>query len=138
MPADATVVDVGGSHGDVATTLARRYQGFSFVVQDLASTIENTQKAALPSELQDRVKFMAHNFFTPQPVQGADAYFFLWIFHNWSDRYCLSIVDNLVPALKPGARVIINEWCLPEPNTVPNRLDRRMRQVARQSMYEPS
>ena len=34
-------------------------------------------------------------------------------FHNWADKYCIKILHNLVPALRPGARVIIHERILP-------------------------
>lgn len=35
--------------------------------------------------------------------------------HNYSTPYAVSILQNLIPALKPGARVIINDHCLREP-----------------------
>lgn len=35
--------------------------------------------------------------------------------HNYSTPYALSILRNLVPALRPGARVIINDHCLRAP-----------------------
>ena len=42
-------------------------------------------------------------------------YFFRWIFHNQSDTYALLILRSLIPALKKGARIVINDHCLPEP-----------------------
>lgn len=42
-------------------------------------------------------------------------YYFRWILHNYSTPYAVKILKNLVPALKPGARVIINDHCLREP-----------------------
>jgi hypothetical protein len=51
---------------------------------------------------------MAHDFFTPQTVV-ADVYLLRWILHNWSDKYCMRILRALIPALKPGARVVVNE-----------------------------
>lgn len=35
--------------------------------------------------------------------------------HNYSTPYAISILKNLLPSLKPGARVIINDHCLREP-----------------------
>ncbi len=35
--------------------------------------------------------------------------------HNYSTPYAIRILKNLVPALKPGARVLINDHCLREP-----------------------
>ena len=64
------------------------------------------------------MKFMAHDFFTEQPVVGADVYYFRWILHDWSDKYCTRILKALIPALKPGARIVLSERCLEPPCTV--------------------
>jgi len=61
---------------------------------------------------------MVHDFFTPQPVKYADVYLYRWIFHNWSDAKCIEILQNAVPALKPGARILVNDGCLPQPGSV--------------------
>ncbi|RAL07811.1 S-adenosyl-L-methionine-dependent methyltransferase [Aspergillus homomorphus CBS 101889] len=112
-----TVVDVGGSRGHVAVAIASRFPSLKFMVQDLPSTIAGAE-ADLPPQLADRVSFMAHNFFQEQPVV-ASAYFFRWIFHNWSDNYCIKILRALIPALRPGALLIVNEICMPEPGEIP-------------------
>ena len=72
-------------------------------------------EAGIPEELRSRVSFMPYDFFTPQPVRDADVYLFRWIFHSWSDEYGVRILRSQIPALKKGARILINEWCLPEP-----------------------
>lgn len=35
--------------------------------------------------------------------------------HNYSTPYAVKILQSLVPALKPGARVLVNDHCLREP-----------------------
>ena len=107
-------VDVGGSFGTSSIALAERYPSIQCIVQDLPHVISEG-KPALSEELNDRVEFMAHDFFQEQPVKGADVYFFRWIFHDWSDKYCIKILHGLTPALKPGARLIICEFILPPP-----------------------
>ncbi|TGO70130.1 hypothetical protein BOTNAR_0003g00230 [Botryotinia narcissicola] len=62
--------------------------------------------------------FMAHDFFTEQPVMGADVYLFRCVFHNHSDKYCIRILQHLIPALKPGARIVIAEFIVPPPGSV--------------------
>ncbi|MCJ1246594.1 hypothetical protein MMC30_003803 [Trapelia coarctata] len=69
------------------------------------------------------------DFFTPQPVT-ADVYYFRWIFHNWSDQYCIQILRNLIPALQPGARIVVNEFVMPEPGTLGRAEERVVRYVA--------
>lgn len=112
----ATVVDVGGSHGFVPVALAKRFPDLRFVVQDLPKTVADGP-AHIPPEFADRIEFQAHDFFTEQPVHGADVYFFRWIFHNWSDKYCEKMLKCLIPALKPGARILVNENILPNPGS---------------------
>lgn len=112
-----TVVDVGGSHGIISIELAKKFPQLYIVVQDLPDVIAEGSKN-VPDEVSNRVAFMAHDFFLEQPVKNADVYFFRWIFHDWSDKYCIRILRGLIPALKSGARVLINEFCLPEPGMV--------------------
>lgn len=111
----AQVVDVGGSHGHVSLALARKFNNLSMIVQDMERVVEN---ATVPEELRGRVRLMAHDLFAPQPIQGADVYYLRWILHNWSDKYCILILRALVPALKRGAKVIIQETLMPEPSSV--------------------
>lgn len=108
-----TVVDIGGSHGFVCVDLAKRFKNMKFVVQDLPKTVATAPK--LEDDLSSRIVFQAHDFHTQQPVVGADVYFFRWIFHNHSDKYALNMLKQLIPALKKGAKVVINDHCLPEP-----------------------
>ncbi|OCL11850.1 O-methyltransferase [Glonium stellatum] len=114
---DATFVDIGGSHGFVCVALAKRFPRMKFVVQDLPKTVADGP-SKIPPELSDRIEFQAHDFYTDQPVKDADVYFFRWIIHNQSDKYGVKILRALIPALKPGAKIIINDNCLPKPNTV--------------------
>ncbi|KAI2467442.1 S-adenosyl-L-methionine-dependent methyltransferase [Annulohypoxylon bovei var. microspora] len=110
------VVDVGGSHGTMSISLAKRFPNIKCVVQDLPVNAEEGA-ARLPTELKDRVTFMAHNFFTEQPIV-ADVYYFRCIFHNWADKYCVEILRNLIPALRRGAKIIIHDRVLEDPTTL--------------------
>lgn len=96
------------------------------MVQDLPPVIAAAEKE-VPPELAGRTKFMPHDFLTEQPVHGADVYFFRWILHNWSDKYCIKILRNLIPALKPGARVVINDNVLPQPGVLSQWQEERLR-----------
>lgn len=101
-------VDVGGGQGWVSRALADATSHIEFVVQDLEGTIRDG-KEALPQDMEPRIKFMQHDFFTEQPVKMADVYFLRWILHDWSDKYATMILRSLVPALKDGARIILYE-----------------------------
>lgn len=114
----ATVMDVGGGQGGVSQVLAKATRDVKFLVLDLPGTVEQG-RAALPQEYAGRIEFVAHDFFAPQASGKApDAYLFRWIFHNWSDGYCVQILRNLIPSLENGTRVLIYEYVLSdEPET---------------------
>lgn len=109
----ATIVDIGGSHGFVCVALAERYPNLKFVVQDLPKTVASAP--TLSPEIAPRITFQAHDFHTAQPVKGADIYLYRWILHNHSDKYAVNMLRQLIPTLKRGAKVLINDHCLPEP-----------------------
>ena len=110
-------VDIGGGQGTVSSKIVSIATHIEFIVQDLGSVVQEGE-AILPTELKDRVKFMEHDFFTEQPIKNADVYFFRWILIHWSDKYCLQILRQLIPALKDGAKVIVYEAVLiDEPET---------------------
>ena len=69
---------------------------------------------------------LCSDFFKTQPVR-AGVYYLRPILHNWSDKYAIRILQALVPALEPGARVLVHELVLPEPNTSSMAEERRMR-----------
>ncbi|KAI0018327.1 O-methyltransferase [Xylariomycetidae sp. FL0641] len=88
----------------------------SIVIQDQA-VLEDQARQSIPPALSDRVSFMANDFFQDQPVRDADVYHFRCIFHDWSDQYCLKLLRALMPALKPGAGVIISDFVVPDSGT---------------------
>ena len=75
---DAEEFDAGAG-GVFDVYLANLFPRLKFVVQDLPPVIAG---ATLSQGLRDRVTFQGHDFFTPQPVVGADVYFSRWILHN--------------------------------------------------------
>lgn len=115
------VVDVGGSHGAVMLEVAKRHPDVTCVVQDLPEVIAGARQGI------ERVEFQAYDFFTEQPVKNADVYLFRMIFHNWGDKYCVKILRNLVPALKKGARVVINDHVVPPGGVLSPYKDRTVR-----------
>ncbi|ROV91351.1 hypothetical protein VMCG_09693 [Cytospora schulzeri] len=114
----ATVVDMGGGNGQYSVALAQAYPDLKFVVQDMPG-MSDAGRANLPAELRGRIEFTEHDMFEPQPVQGADIYFLRHVFHNWSDGNCVRALKALVPALKPGARVLICDLVIPERGSAP-------------------
>ncbi|PON27705.1 O-methyltransferase [Trichoderma gamsii] len=112
-----TVVDMGGNEGFVAIALAEAFPSLSFVVQDLEGMRTPEMADKIPKHLANQISLTTHDFFQPQTETG-DAYLFRHIFHAFSDKYAINILRALIPGLKPGARVIINDIVLPDPGVV--------------------
>lgn len=72
---------------------------------------------------------MEHDFLIEQRVKNADVYLFRWILHDWSDMYCIRILRNLIPALKAGLIIFINDNVLPESGTLGSWQGERIRCV---------
>ncbi|KAH7355756.1 O-methyltransferase-domain-containing protein [Pyrenochaeta sp. MPI-SDFR-AT-0127] len=105
---NVTVVDLGGSAGHDDAVLATKFPNLKIVVQDLPEVAPVFDKE-FPSDLRSRVSFRTHNLFDPQPVE-ADIYMLKWILHDWPDAESIAILRALVPALKPGARVVFIDY----------------------------
>lgn len=126
----ATVVDVGGSGGHGSRAIAKEFPNLQFIVQDLPDTIENAKKTinGEAAKFEDQVRFMPHDFFTPQPVTDADIYLLRMIIHDWPDEPATTILGHLRDALKkPGSRIVIMDTILPQPGSVSLLQERTLR-----------
>ncbi|RYP05243.1 hypothetical protein DL764_003950 [Monosporascus ibericus] len=99
---------VGGSGGHNAIPLAQNFLDLRVVVEDLPR-VRPVFEESVPPGLRDRVSFLGHDFFDPQPERGADVYVFKKVFHDWPDESVVRILRAQVPALRPGARVLVIE-----------------------------
>lgn len=118
LDSEAVVVDVGGGDGTFALALAERHSSLrQIIVQDVPAVVEQA-RAGIPEHLRDVIEPQAHDFFEPQPVEGASVYFLRKILHDWPDELAVKILRQLIPALKPGARVLINDHFMPPPGVL--------------------
>ena len=129
----ATVVDVGGGNGHISIALAEEFPHLNFVVQDLPGAVEEAT-GTVPAALQERVKFQAHDMFTPQPVQGAAVYFLRHILHDWPDSHAILILKALVPALRSGSRVLVSDSVVPPPGVLHGQEEKFVRYLDLQMM----
>ena len=106
------VVDIGGGNGQISQYIAHHTNNTHFIVQDLPHVVSQAP-AQLPEALKSRIDFAVHDFFTPQTMEPPPAVFLLrWILHNWSDKYSISLLKNLVPAMRKGSKLLIYEYVL--------------------------
>ncbi|KID77808.1 Grayanic acid biosynthesis cluster O-methyltransferase [Metarhizium brunneum] len=114
---NATVVDMGGNEGYVSMAIAESFPNLSFEVQDLPGMRTDATVGRVPPHLVGRVKLTTHDFFLEQPTV-AGAYLFRHIFHAFPDRHVVRALRALVPAMRHGSRVILNDVVLPAPGAV--------------------
>ncbi|EXK92013.1 hypothetical protein FOQG_05989 [Fusarium oxysporum f. sp. raphani 54005] len=108
---DIFLVDVGGGRGHDLLSFSNSIKPPGrLILQDLPEVIADvTDKSVFETQ--------KHDFFTPQQVQHARAYFLHSILHDWSVEHGVQILKNLKPALKPRySKVLINEIVLSEEN----------------------
>lgn len=106
-PQEVLMVDVGGNAGHDLLGFHRTHprQPGRLILQDLPGQIQPLDKHALAP-----IEAMSHDFFTPQPVEGAKAYYLKMVLHDWPDVQCREILSNLKPALVRGhSKILINE-----------------------------
>ena len=77
------------------------------ILQDLQGVLDHVKSI-------EGVEFVAQDFFTPQKVLGAKFYYLREVIHDWSDDKVLEILKNLIPALGPGSRILIDDLVLPD------------------------
>lgn len=118
-------MQIGGSTGHVSFELATVHRKLKCIVQD-RSNLEASFNAARPAALADRVSFQVHDFFTPEPVRGADVYLFKVVLHNWADSNAIKILRQVVPVMKASSRILIMEFVIPPTGAAPLSIVRLM------------
>ncbi|KAK3398862.1 S-adenosyl-L-methionine-dependent methyltransferase [Sordaria brevicollis] len=114
------LVDIGGNVGHDLLTFSSCYPSHPgrLVLQDLPSVLSSAPpslSSPSPTSSPRPIELHPHNFFTPQPILSARAYYLHHILHDWPDSKCLSILSYIKRAMKPGySRLLINESIIPE------------------------
>ncbi|KAJ8120520.1 hypothetical protein ONZ43_g2791 [Nemania bipapillata] len=82
------------------------------ILQDREEVIQQAKTTPIPGF--QGIETQAYDFFTPQPVTGARAYYLRNILHDWPDHKCVEILKNIKPAMTKDSRILIDEMVLPE------------------------
>jgi hypothetical protein len=111
-----TIIDVGGATGNMLGHILSRHPQPRGVLFDRPHVVTEAPALLQPMGVADRVTIVHGNFFESVP-DGGDAYILSHIIHDWTEAQCLTILGNCRKAMKPGARLLIVEFVLPEGNT---------------------
>ncbi|KAI0478062.1 putative O-methyltransferase [Xylaria cf. heliscus] len=92
----ALLVDMGGAHAVDIERLLRRYP-------DIPSgklILQDTPDVIAMAKVSEQIQLIAHDFFTPQPIIGARAYFMHAILHDWDDSDAGRILNHVSAAMR--------------------------------------
>lgn len=114
----SALVDIGGGTGQILQDFqvgVPEYPG-KLILQELPEVIAAAKGMGVGEDL--RIELQVHDFFTPQPIKGARAYFMRSVLHDWADEQCRTILGHLKDAMEPGySRILIND-CVREPRHI--------------------
>ena len=113
VPGSVLIVDVGGGKGRDLKAFHGKFPTLpgQLVLQDRASVLDDEEV----KRLDDKIQVMEHDFFTPQPIKGARAYYLHSVLHDWSNEKCAEIIANIKPAMTKGySKLLITEHVIPD------------------------
>lgn len=111
-----TIVDVGGATGNMLAHILTRYTQPRGILFDRPHVVTGAPALLGAHGVEDRVSIQEGDFFERVP-EGGDAYILSHIIHDWTEAQCDTILGNCRRAMKPGAKLLIVEFVLPEGNT---------------------
>jgi O-methyltransferase domain len=111
-----TIADVGGSTGNLLTTILARHPGPRGILFDLPHVVRDAPAFIAQRGLTDRIQIETGSFFDRVP-SGADAYVLSHVIHDWNEEQCLTILGHCRSAISPGGRLLLVEMVLPDGDT---------------------
>lgn len=107
------LVDVGGGHGYLATTILERYPNLTATVFDLPGVSPGAIGPLNAAGVSNRAEIVEGDFFDSVP-EGGDVYLLSMILHDWDDGNATRILDNVASAMREGSRVVVVDAVIPE------------------------
>jgi hypothetical protein len=102
-----TIVDVGGSHGNLLAAALKSTSGARGILFDLPSITSTAEQYLRKEGVADIVDIVSGDFF--KSVPAGDAYLMKHILHDWADDECIQILKNVRKSMLHGARVSVIE-----------------------------
>ena len=112
----ATIVDVGGATGNMLGHILKRHPQPRGILFDRPHVVTEAPALLRAHGVESRVSIEHGNFFDTVPA-GGDAYILSHIILDWNEEQCSTILGNCRKAMKPGAKLLIVEFVLPEGDT---------------------
>lgn len=111
-----TIADVGGSTGNLLTTILARHPAPRGILFDLPHVVHDAPAFIAQRGLTNRIQVEAGSFFDRVPA-GADAYILSHVIHDWNEEQCLTILGHCRRAMGSDGRLLLVEMVLPSGDT---------------------
>jgi len=111
-----TLVDVGGGHGILLTTILKANSALKGILFDRPAVVEGARALIQQEGIGDRCQPVDGDFFTAVPT-GGDAYVLKYIIHDWDDERARKVLSNCREAMRPDSRVLVVDVVIPTGNT---------------------
>jgi hypothetical protein len=111
-----TILDVGGSTGNLLSTILLRFERPRGILFDLPHVVREAPAVIEQRGLTGRVDIVPGSFFEQVPA-GADACILSHVIHDWTEEQCAVILSNCRRAMPRGGRLLIIEMVLPAGDT---------------------
>jgi hypothetical protein len=102
------IADIGGSSGNLLSTILRRHPRVRGILHDLPYIATAARRMLDERGVADRCEVVSGSFFDSVPP-GADAYVLAHVIHDWPQEKCETILHNVRRAMEPGGRLLIIE-----------------------------
>jgi hypothetical protein len=107
------IVDVGGGHGGLITSILKKNPQTKGVLFDAAEVIEGARSKIEAAGLADRCETVSGDFFKAVPP-GGDVYIMKWIIHDWDDEKATTILRHCRNQMQSNGKLILVDCVVPE------------------------
>jgi hypothetical protein len=109
------VVDVGGGHGGLITSILKANPDTRGVLFDAEQVISGARSRIEAAGVAERCELEAGDFFEAV-APGGDCYLMKWIIHDWDDERSIRILKNCRSQMTPNCRLVVIDTVVPEHN----------------------
>jgi hypothetical protein len=109
-----TLVDIGGGFGQAIGAILKGHPQLDpsrFVLQDRPEVVAQVKEVGV---LPPEVRIEEFDFWGPQSVKGAKAYYLRRVLHDYADEGCVKILRHTREAMADYSVVLISDMVMPE------------------------
>ncbi len=106
--ATATLVDVGGGHGQMLASILQAHPTLHGVLFDLPHVVRGAPPLLETAGVASRCEVIGGDAFTAVPT-GHETYLLSRVIHDWDDERALALLTRCHQAMKPKGKVLLVE-----------------------------